>query len=78
MAKRKKRALSPILPSNKLDPTGVDRLERGAMREFAKRIKKIGRGYIDLLNRIPAEPAVNQKYTFQLDQMFLSMLLQNG
>ena len=48
------------------------------MREFARRIKKIGKGYIDLLNRIPYEIAVNQRYTFQLDPTLLSMLLQNG
>lgn len=78
MAKRKKRTPAPILPSNRLDPTGVDRLERGAMREFAKRVKRIGEGYIGLLNRIPSEPAVNQRYTFQLDPLLLSMLLQNG
>lgn len=42
----------PILPSNLKDPTGVDKLERGAMREFAKRMKLITKGYIDILNRI--------------------------
>ncbi|MGP3005716.1 phage minor head protein [Serratia marcescens] len=68
----------PILPSNIKDPTGVDKLERGAMREFAKRLKLITKGYIDILNRIPAEPVVNERYTFRLDQGLLSMLLQNG
>jgi len=68
----------PILPSNIKDPTGVDKLERGAMREFAKRMKLIAKGYIDILNRIPSEPVVNERYTFRLDQGLLSMLLQNG
>ena len=77
--KKTKRKLKPaILPANKLDPTGVDRLERGAMRDYAKRLKQISTRYIELLNRIPAEPAVNQRYTFQLDPTLLSMLLQNG
>ncbi|WP_060660835.1 hypothetical protein [Serratia marcescens] len=37
------------------------------MREFAKRMKLITKGYIDILNRIPAEPVVNERYTFRLD-----------
>lgn len=78
MAKLKKKPKPAILPSNKLDPTGVDRLERGAMRDYARRLKQVSNRYIELLNRIPAEPAVNQRYTFQLDQTMLSMLLQNG
>lgn len=73
-----KKAKSAILPSNKQEPTGVDRLERGAMRDFSKRMKLITKGYIQILNRIPASPAVNQRYAFQLDQGLLSMLLQNG
>ncbi|EOL9041348.1 phage minor head protein [Cronobacter turicensis] len=78
MAKLKRKPKPAILPANKLDPIGVDRLERGAMRDYAKRLKKISSRYIELLNRIPAEPAVNQRYTFQLDPTLLSMLLQNG
>lgn len=78
MAKLKKKPKPAILPGNKLDPTGVDRLERGAMREYGRRLKQISTRYIELLNRIPAEPAVNQRYTFQLDPTLLSMLLQNG
>ncbi|MDZ7554468.1 phage minor head protein [Cronobacter sakazakii] len=78
MKKANKPAKPAILPANKQDPTGVDRLERGAMRDFSKRLRKIGKGYIELLNRIPSEPAVNQRYTFRLDQTLLSMLLQNG
>ena len=78
MAKLKRKPKPAILPANKLDPTGVDRLERRAMRDYAKRLKQISARYIELLNRIPAEPAVNQRYIFQLDPTFLSMLLQNG
>lgn len=78
MAKLKRKPRPAILPTNKLDPTGVDRIERGAMRECGRRLKQISARYIELLNRIPAEPAVNQRYTFQLDPTMLSMLLQNG
>lgn len=76
----------PTLPANKQDPTGVDRLERGAMREFGRRIRKIARGYVKLLDRIPAEPVVNKtatdtkarRYSFRLDQYLLSSILEEG
>lgn len=71
-------ARSPILPSNRADPTGVDRLERGAIREFERRIKLIARSYIAGLERIPVEPAVNQRYTFQLDPALLSLILNTS
>ena len=48
MAKLRKKPKSAILPANKLDPTGVDRLERGAMRDYAKRLKQISARYIEL------------------------------
>lgn len=78
MKKREKKAKAAILPGNVADPTGVDRLERGAMKEFAKRIKKASQAYVEALNRIPASLAVNKKYTFQLDQGLLTMLLGNA
>ncbi|WP_298016698.1 phage minor head protein [uncultured Castellaniella sp.] len=76
----------PILPANKRDPAGVDRLERGAMREFGRRIRKISRGYVKLLDRIPAEPMANRattdtkarRYTFRLDQYLLASILSDG
>jgi len=74
----------PILPANKRDPAGTDRLERGAMREFGKRMRKIARGYAKLLDRIPAEPIVNRedqerrRYTYRLDQYLLESILADG
>lgn len=65
-------ARSPILPSNQADPTGVDRLERGAMKDFDRRMRRIRNGYVEALARIPAEPVVNKRYTFRLDQALLS------
>ncbi len=65
----------PILPGNWVDPTGVDRLERGAIREFTRRLRKIGRAYKAALERIPAEPAVNRKYVFALDSFSLRSIL---
>ncbi len=70
-----KKTRPPILPSNPADPTGVDKLERGAMREFTRRMKRVARLYKAALERIPAGPAVNRRYSYQLDQFLLSMLL---
>lgn len=70
-----KRTRPPILPSNPADPTGVDKLERGAMREFTRRMKRVARAYKAALERIPAGPAVNRRYSYRLDQFLLSMLL---
>ena len=76
----------PILPANKRDPAGTDRLERGAMREFGRRMRKIARGYAKLLDRIPAEPVANRadsepkkrRYTFLIDQVLLESILADG
>ncbi|MEY1538082.1 phage minor head protein [Providencia rettgeri] len=67
-----------IRAGTKADPTAVDKLERGAMKAFAKRIKKVSQGYIQLLNRIPFEPVVNKKYQFDLDPNYLSIILRDG
>lgn len=48
------------------------------MKAFAKRIKKVSQGYIQLLNRIPSEPVVNKKYQFELDPNYLSIILRDG
>ncbi|KAA0910676.1 phage minor head protein [Pusillimonas sp. ANT_WB101] len=65
----------PILPGNWADPTGIDRLERGAIRELARRVRKIGRAYKAALERIPVEPTVNRKYVFALDSFLLRSIL---
>lgn len=64
-----------LLPKSLVDPTGMDSLERSAMREFSTRINKVLRAYKDALERIPAEPVVNAKYTFRLDSFLLGTIL---
>jgi len=77
-------AKAPILPKNRSDPTGVDRLERGAMRQFKRRIRKVAKVYEGLLDQIPASPVVNRsstesgRYEFRLDPYLLSMLLNDA
>lgn len=66
------------LPTDKADPTGVDALERQAMRRFRVKMRDLGKRYAALIDRIPSAPAVNLRYTFQLDQNLLSSLLQNA
>lgn len=79
MAKKPK---SPILPSNPRDPTGIDRLECGAILDFSRRLRKVRRAYIAALKRIPADPiATNRKevdakrYTYRLDQYLLQSIM---
>lgn len=69
-------ARAPILPANASDPTGVDKLERGAILDFAKRIKRIRRAYIEAIERFQPEPVVNKAYTFRLDQFLLSSVYE--
>ena len=66
---------SPILPRNAKDPTGIDRIERGAIREFRRRMRRVLKGYIQLLNRMPVEPTINKRYQFLLDAALLNMAL---
>lgn len=73
-----KKAASPILPRNIEDPTGADRLERGAINQFEKRLRIIGREYAKLLDRIPKQPVVNRKYAYELDSEILKLLLDAG
>ncbi|MBK5074609.1 phage head morphogenesis protein [Budviciaceae bacterium CWB-B4] len=69
---------SAILPRNKQDPTGADSLERRAIKDFARRIKAVGKVYIDALNRFPKSPAVNRRYEYQLDPLILAMILEDA
>ena len=72
---------APILPANRSDPTGVDRLERGAMRQMRERLKGCRKAYKAALDRIPASPVANRRsadtrrYAFELDPQVLSALL---
>lgn len=70
-----KKPKSPILPSKQSDPTGLDPLERKAMKDFARRMKKVGKIYSDALDRFPSSPAANASYEYQLDPTLLSMIL---
>lgn len=72
-------ARAAILPSNMVDPNGVDRLERGAMAEFARRLQRIRLAYVAALNRLQYEVVeeleVNaSKYVFRLDQQILNTI----
>lgn len=78
MTKKRKKPASAIRPSNKLDPTGVDTIERKAMKDFTSRINKIKAVYQNALNRIPASPAVNARYEFQLNPTILSQILSDA
>lgn len=68
----------PILPSNKADPTGVDALERKAMKDFARRVNRVTKVYQAALDKIPATLAVNARYEYQLNPSVLSMILADA
>lgn len=67
-----------ILPSRPADPTGVDSLERKAMGDFSARLRKCKKAYLDGLNRIPADLAVNAKYAYRLNPGTLSSILSGA
>lgn len=66
-----------ILPADLRDPMGIDRLERGAMREFAKRIRRARDAYIKAIGRFPYDLVVNARYAFRLDASLLAAILSN-
>lgn len=78
MAKRKMPPKPAILPSSKQDPTGIDRLERRAMKDFASRMKKVGKAYVAALERFPRTLVTNASYEYQLDPLLLSMTLNDA
>lgn len=72
-------AASPILPSNMRDPTAADKIERGAMNDFARRLKVIRNYYVAQLNTLQYTViTVNaQRYQYQIDQFTLSDIFRN-
>lgn len=73
-----KKTKPPILPRNYQDPTGADALERRAMKDFARRMNKIGKAYKSALERIPSSLAVNARYEYQLNPTILSIILNDA
>ncbi|EMO8812005.1 phage head morphogenesis protein [Klebsiella michiganensis] len=74
----KKKTKPPILPRNYQDPTGADALERRAMKDFARRMNKIGKAYKSALDKIPSSLAVNARYEYQLNPTLLSIVLNDA
>lgn len=73
-----KKPKAAILPPRPHDPTGLDRVERGAINEFARRFTHIGKEYAKLIDRIPSQPVVNRRYIFDVDQDLIASLLAQG
>lgn len=68
----------PIFPTSLTDPTGTDRLERGAIRSLDNRFSKAVQVYKRVLSRIPLRIAINRKYVFELDPSVLNSLLEQA
>lgn len=75
MSSRTSKNKPAILPGKPSDPTGVDSIERKAMRDFNRRMREASKAYVAALERIPSGPAVNRRYEFRLDQVLLNALL---
>ncbi|EOZ9473461.1 phage minor head protein [Enterobacter hormaechei] len=73
-----KKTKPPIMPRNYQDPTGADALERRAMKDFARRMNKIGKAYKSALDKIPSSLAVNARYEYQLNPTLLSIILNDA
>ncbi|UUQ71175.1 phage minor head protein [Enterobacter hormaechei subsp. xiangfangensis] len=73
-----KKTKPPILPRNYQDPTGADALERRVMKDFARRMNKIGKAYKSALDKIPSSLAVNARYEYQLNPTLLSIILNDA
>ncbi|EGQ7677947.1 phage head morphogenesis protein [Vibrio parahaemolyticus] len=75
---KSKKAKPAILPRSIEDPTSVDKLERGAIRKFTAKLKKIGIEYSKLVDQFRPSLAVNQRYVYELDEYTLQSVLQQG
>lgn len=73
-----KKTKPPILPRNYQDPTGADALERRAIKDFVRRMNKIGKAYKSALDKIPSSLAINARYEYQLNPTLLSIILNDA
>lgn len=48
------------------------------MADFARRLRKVQKAYIDALDRFPASPVVNRRYEYQLDPLLLNIVLNDA
>lgn len=48
------------------------------MKDFARRMNKIGKAYKSALNKIPSSLAVNARYEYQLNPTLLSIILNDA
>lgn len=69
-------ARAPILPRSAQDPTGIDRVERGAIKAFERKLRQILAGYQKSIENFPSRLVVNARYVFELDAGVLEATLQ--
>lgn len=68
---------SPILPKSDADPTGVAPIALKAIKDYTRRMRRVLKVYLEALESIPAQPVVNARYTFDLDQSLISSIFTN-
>ena len=72
-------ARQPIIPKSVSDPTGLDSLNRRALKEMKRKFSQINALYLDFLDRIPFEAiAVNKIYQFNLLPSEFQAMLNNA
>ena len=77
---KQKKIRPPILPRDQRDPTGVDALERKAIRDLRSRVTKASKAYIKILDQLPVQKVTINRtaYVYQLDATILSILLEQA
>lgn len=77
----------PLLPLKPADPTGADYLERQAMAALRERVRQCVKSFVEIIDRIPSEPApevspnvvtINQRYVYLLDSYALARYLSDA
>ena len=72
-------ARQPIIPKSVSDPTGLDSLNRRALKEMKRKFSQIKTDYLAFLERIPFEAiAVNTIYQFNLLPSEFQAMLNNA
>lgn len=72
-------ARQPVIPKSVSDPTGLNSLNRRALKEMKRKFSEIKALYLDFLGRIPFEAiAVNTIYQFNLLPSEFQAMLNNA
>lgn len=66
---------NPVITGTPADPTGLDALERRAMKDFQRRLNKVKREYVAALDNFKPLFVMNAKYGYNLNPVLLDQVL---